>query len=201
MWVLSTDPAVKNRPVQDGVKERLLCSECEQKRSKWETYFSNLWHRGQLFGRGPSYQLDRLDYKRTKLFLMSTLFMAHFSNDPLFHDIELADESVPVLRRLLANSDPGEPHEYGCVISRLEETGLDTRTLIGKATTIIIQGARLHRFLFGGFFLSFIDSDGLPIDKEVSRLYITKQGELTVREKQLRDLHYLMGSFKSLGSS
>ena len=30
-----------NKPVQDGFKQKLLCSECEGRFSKFETYFAN----------------------------------------------------------------------------------------------------------------------------------------------------------------
>ena len=74
MYVLTEAPSQKSRPIQDGVKDYLLCGECEAKRSKGETYFSHKWHGGELFGQNNPYTIERLDSSKFKLFLMSTLF-------------------------------------------------------------------------------------------------------------------------------
>ncbi len=200
MYVLSEDPSQKNRTRQDGVKEYLLCGECEDKREKWETYFSNKWHRGELFGKSNPYRIEGLDYCKFKLFLMSALFMASVSRDPLFEGIELTPSSFEKLRQMVDAGDPGQPDEYGCSIMMLEdgEKELDPKILIGNAVTIKKNGFRMHRFLFGGFFLGFIEPEGMNIGQGVRKAYITKEGNILIRKKKIRDLGYLMNTFWNL---
>lgn len=198
MYVLSEAPSQKSRPIQDGVKDYLLCGECEAQRNKGETYFSNKWHRGELFGQNNPYIIERLDYSKFKLFLMSTLFMAGVSDDPLFEEVKLTPMSFKKLRQMVDAGDPGEPDEYGCSIRMLEAKEIDPRTLIGKAVTIQESGVRIHRFLFGGFSLGFIESEGMDIGQDVKATYITKDGSILIRKKKVQDLEYLMDTFRSL---
>ncbi len=200
MYVLSEDPSQKNRTIQDGVKEYLLCGECEAKRSKWETYFSKKSHRGELFGKSDPYRIEGLDYSRFKLFLMSTLFMANVSYHPLFERIKLTPSSFEKLRQMVDAGDPGEPDEYGCSIMMLEdeEQEINPKILIGNAVTIKENGFRIHRFLFGGFFLGFIEPEGMNIGQDVRKAYITKEGSILIRKKRIQDLRHLMNTFRNL---
>jgi hypothetical protein len=198
IYVLTDDPSHKNLIVQDGIKEYLLCGACESKRSKWETYFSNKWHRGELFGKTDSYEIEGLDYSNFKLFLMSLLFMASISNDPLFADVKLTPTRFERLRQMVDAMDPGEVDEYGCSIRLLEDDHVDPKMLIGKAETINVTGVPVHRFLFGGFSLAFIDSEGINIGVDVRQTYITKEGTIRIRKKQLRDLDYMIITLRNL---
>jgi hypothetical protein len=198
IYVLTDDPSHKNLIVQDGIKEYLLCGACESKRSKWETYFSNKWHRGELFGKTDSYEIEGLDYSNFKLFLMSLLFMASISNDPLFADVKLTPTRFERLRQMVDAMDPGEVDEYGCSIRLLEDDHVDPKMLIGKAETINVTGVPVHRFLFGGFSLAFIDSEGINIGEDIKSTYIKKSGSVLIRRKKLSELGYIMKTLKNL---
>jgi hypothetical protein len=195
---LTDDSSRKIRVLQDGIKEYLLCSACESKRSKWETYFSNKWHRGELFGKSNPYKIEGLDYSKFKLFLMSLLFMASISNDPLFADIKLSPTRIEKLRQMVNAMDAGEVDEYGCSIRLLEDDDVDPKMLIGKAETLDVNGVPVHRFLFGGFSLAFIDSEGINIGEDVKSTYIKKSGSVLIRRKKLSELGYIMNTLKNL---
>ena len=212
MYVLSSDPNQRTYTIQDGVKEKLLCVDCEQKRSRWETYFSNKWHRRELEGNTSPYQITGLDYAKFKLFLLSTLYMAHLSSHGLFKDVKLDPDSFLKLRRMLQNGDPGEPDEFGCSMCALEEEGIDSREYIDKAVSMIIRpGTREalglgtssptkgdvvgHRFVFGGFIWTFLEPFGFPIPEAAKRFFISKDGTIMVLKKRILDLPFLMDSF------
>ncbi|HEV8711797.1 MAG TPA: BrnT family toxin [Candidatus Binatia bacterium] len=66
-----------------GVKEYLLCGECEAKRSKWETYFSNKWHRGELFGGSDPYRSEEEErYLLLGMSLRGRLLVVSFAERP-----------------------------------------------------------------------------------------------------------------------
>ena len=94
--------------------------------------------------------------------------------------------------------DPGEVDEYGYSIQLLEDKDIDPKILIGKAETINVAGVPVHRFLFGGFSLAFVGSEGINIGENVRQTYITKQGTIRIRKKQLSDLHYMMITLRNL---
>jgi len=198
MWVLSEDPDQKNRSVQDGVKEYILCDECEGKRSKWESYFSNKWYNGDFLAEGESYRVECLDYAKTKLFFLSTLLLASVSNNPLFKEIELSPESFKRLRKMVDSGNPGAPHEYGCIFNLLVEDGIDTKNLVGSAVTIKYGEARIHRFLFGGFLFAIVEANGVALDQDFQDAFLSDDGSVLVRTKRVRDLAYLMDTFRVL---
>jgi hypothetical protein len=198
MYLLTDDPSQKNRELQDGIKQYLLCGDCEAKRNKWETYFSNKWHRGELFGKSDPYTIDGLDYASFKLFLMSLLFMGSVSHDPLFKDIRLTPSSFEKLRRMVDAGDPGETDDFGCSIRMLEEEDIDLKMLVGKAETLRVDAVPIHRFLFGGFSLGFVDLEAISIADDVKKTFITKEGSIVIRKRTLRDLGYLSPTLKNL---
>ena len=198
MYVLVDDPSREIRQIQDGIKQYLLCGDCEARRSKWETYFSNKWHRGELFGQSDPYTINGLNYPNFKLFLMSLLFMASVSDDPLFEDIRLIPSSFEKLRHMVNAGDPGETYVFGCSVRMLDEEDIDLKMLVGKAETIKVNGVPIHRFLFGGFSLAFIDPEGRHIGADVRQTFITKEGSILVRKKKLHEIDYLMSTIKNL---
>ncbi len=211
IYVLSSDPKQKTYKIQDGVKEKLLCVGCEQKRSRWETYVSNKWHRGELDSDTDPYQITGLDYAAFKLFLLSTLYMAHLSDHGMFREVKLDTVRHFKLRWMLQNSDPGESDEFGCCMFALEEEELDTKQFIDKAVSTIIRKGEneaeapgnipptrgdlvAHRFVFGGFLWTFLEPLGIQLSEDVKRFFISKDGTITVRKKKIRDLPFIMES-------
>jgi hypothetical protein len=131
---------------------------------------------------------------------MSALFMANVSYHPLFEGINLTPSSFEKLRQMVDAGDPGEPEEYGYSIMMLEdeEQEINPKILIGNAVTIKENGFRIHRFLFGDFFLGFIEPEGMNIGQDVRKAYITKEGSILIRKKKIQDLGSLMHTFWNL---
>lgn len=119
-FMYSTDPNEKVRgPEQKGLRERLLCDECEGLLSPWEKYAREV-----VFGsakldlsadpqRGAT--ANGVDYGRFKLFSMSLLWRAGVSSLSYFLRVNLGAHEKVLRRRILA-ADPGHYWEYGCSI-------------------------------------------------------------------------------------
>ena len=118
-----TKPYSKKKK-QGGVKEYLLCKECEVKRSKWERYVSNFvsdkasteWQEiYPLF-----FRVTGIDYKSIKLFALSTLWLMSISELPNFPGISLGKHE-DVIRAMLLAENPGSKFEYSIFLHKLQE--------------------------------------------------------------------------------
>lgn len=120
--------AVDPKLYQKGLTERLLCADCETKRSRWEKYASRLFYAepsddvGLSFLRhGDHVVVEGVDYESFKLFQMSVLWMSSISNLKAFSGVHLGPHEERI-RRMLLSGDPGEPQQYGCIVSLLLES-------------------------------------------------------------------------------
>src|SRR5574337_198522 len=89
----------KKRLIQKGLRERLLCSECEQLlNNRYEKYFKALWFdQGALpstIESGVTFELHGLDYHKFKLFHLSVLFRAGVSSLPQFSQVKLGAHEI-----------------------------------------------------------------------------------------------------------
>ena len=85
--VMSANPAEPDRFEQKGLREYLLCRDCEQKLNRWETYAKTAFVDGR--GIGVVHQADavvfhKLEYKTFKLFQLSLLWRMSVSTFGLF---------------------------------------------------------------------------------------------------------------------
>lgn len=107
---------------QTGLRERLLCEECEGKFSRYETYASNnLLNLKFPLPQSEENLLNTVqvsDYVKLKLFLLSLLWRVGIARHDFFSCVDLGPHTDR-LREMLQAEDPGEPDEYGCQITRL----------------------------------------------------------------------------------
>jgi len=197
-YIVSANPNLDNEIVQDGAKQKLLCIDCEDQRNTWETYFSRKWHRGEFFSEEYPHIVTGLDYAKVKLYQMSTLFLASVSSVPLFKEVELLPEREEQLRKMLLSESPGPSAEFGCMMDALVEEQIDPRTLVAKAITKEKAGVRIHRFLFAGFMWAYVDGDTDLMDDTIKEHFLRKDGRLVIRGKPIRNIEFLMGTFKRL---
>jgi hypothetical protein len=89
---ISTTPEAKNRLLQKGIREPLLCHDCEQQISVWEGYARQV-----LFGGVPiqgnkedkKITVENIDYANFKLFQLSIIWRASVSSRPEFRQVQL----------------------------------------------------------------------------------------------------------------
>ena len=106
---------------QTGFWERLLCKKCEMKFSRYETYGANHLLNASLTPPiGSAHALTFLkvsDYARLKLLLLSILWRMDVATGDFFSGVDLGKHGKQ-LQQMLLTEDPGEPDEYGCLITR-----------------------------------------------------------------------------------
>lgn len=121
---------VKAKNASTGEFEsNILCKECENKISKFESYARFVLYGGRP-RKGVNIQLKHqrtadgleltyisgLDYRMFKLFLLSLLWRASISSRPFFKNVVLGAYEEK-LRKMILAEDPGGSEAYPCVLS------------------------------------------------------------------------------------
>ena len=93
--------------VQKGLRDRLLCEECEARLQVFEDYFARYWFKQKpLPARvdAPEVDLSGIDYTQFKLFLLSIVWRASVSDTAPAMSLGPHEERM---RSMLINVDPG----------------------------------------------------------------------------------------------
>ena len=161
-WALSaSEPSWQE---QKGLREYLLCGECEIKFSRWETYTSRLLtNRVPTVARrtGDLIWVEGADYDQFKLFQLSILWRAGVSNLPIFSKVRLGPHEE-TLRQRLVSEDPGAPSEYGCALYALTTPDGVDQGLIVAPTLCRMEAIHTYHFVFGGLIWLFFVSSHAP---------------------------------------
>jgi len=190
---------------QGGIKEQLLCEDCEQKFSILENYvhralyggleltFSNLSNR--------RWRISGLDYNKFKLFQLSILWRASVSSQEFFESVMLGNKHESQIRKMLLDKDPGPPEKYACILVAIIFEGNTIGDLMLNPTSIKQDGHRIYRFVFGGFAWAYFVSSH-PIPDKVRDAAINENGELIISASKMQRLGMIMGlinNFKTSG--
>lgn len=100
-----------------GVREHLLCLQCEQRFSKYEDHAARVYRelRRRLdLARVGDLVTVPADYVLVKLFQLSLLWRAAVSKDPIFHAAQ-AEPFEPTVRALLLAHIPGTIYTFPCI--------------------------------------------------------------------------------------
>lgn len=166
--------------LQQGIRERLLCQECEERFQEFEDYFARYWYGGRPFPDPPLPQevlVTNLDYRRLKLFLLSIVWRASVAKTSAFRAAGLGPHEDRV-RRLLLASDPGSPDCYpifaGLIVDPESRELWDS--VILAPLRLRIQSLWAYRLVFAGAAWTVLISgrQTLPI----RRYFLTESGEL-----------------------
>ena len=179
-----------SRLIQKGIREELLCHDCEQfLNDRYEQPFLREWRDGdmvpqQLFP--GQFHRVRVDYARVKLFLLSVLFRADVSSLSTFGSVTLGPHRER-LRQMILGEDPGSPTEYNilpCVAA--DDDGSVFHT-VGSPASYRIKGRRGYAFLFGGFeWIFFVTGNPVP---QVERTGLRPDGLMLCKALRLEELH------------
>ena len=147
-----------SRLVQDGPKEHLLCGQCEQQLGRYEKYSKEAFHESrhgiQVLDGGPWVTITGLDYRKTKLFLLSVIYRMSVSSLRQFKDVALG-EYEDVVRRMLIAEDPGSNDQYpiGAIVplikGNVEECVLCTPSVCRRDVVTV------YTMIIGGIFYLF----------------------------------------------
>ena len=154
-----------------GLKEYLLCEECEGKFQKLEIYARHLFYGnspaplkklilGESIFVEPIDKTGKLldvrdvtvDYAKIKLYQMSLLWRASVATGEFFRTVNLGAKHEAKLQQFLVRCDPSAEDEYPCVIIdlRYEDGGCEDHILQTTAHRDD-QGQRIYSMILGGF--------------------------------------------------
>lgn len=148
---VTNHPLHRPRPMQKGLRERLLCAQCEEKFSKYETYSAALLRR---VDNAPETRpglviIPDVDLSAFRLFGLSLLWRAHVAKGHMFRDVRLGPHAQRI-RTMLHSEDAGEPHEYAFTFARI--AGLETHgKMIIAPMPARYDGHRIYHFMARGY--------------------------------------------------
>jgi hypothetical protein len=172
---------------QDGLKEYLLCHNCEQQFGRYETYASRvLFHNSSPILHPPdqTFILTSIDYCQMKLFQMSILWRMSVSSIPYYSRVELGiDEEI--LRSMLRVEDPGHPLQYGCIATLLDHSGELIRGLFSQPIKAKKFGQECYSYAISGIHLVHFPIT-VPHD-DWSRVFLQRDGSWIVFRGEITD--------------
>jgi len=121
LHMIPTSPDEKNSYKQKGIKEKLLCLDCEQFFCKFEKYVSQVFNGGvdiRISRTTTEIIIEDIDYHLFKMFHLSILWRMGVATDKSFSEVQLGPYEA-VIRNMLLKDTPGEPYECGCIMCLL----------------------------------------------------------------------------------
>ena len=150
--------------IQKGIREKLLCDDCEQRLSKIEREFSRLWYDSELF---PDKVLDEcvklkgFDYTQFKLFHLSILWRSSVSK--FDSNVNLGSHEN-YIAKLILNENADEESKYRiCGEVLTDEDNKVTHELVSWPQKSRFYGHRVYSPCYAGcrwiFFVSNHSTD------------------------------------------
>jgi hypothetical protein len=138
---------------QQGLREFLLCDDCEVQFSKYETYVSPFLMRpgGLKISSKTHPVLNKVEYAKFKLFQLSILWRAHVATHPIFRRVNLGAKHSEKLRLMLHHETAGEPYEYGCMMIAADFGDTPMADFISPAIRYRDAGHNHYALIFAGF--------------------------------------------------
>lgn len=107
--------------IQNGIYERMLCQQCEEKLQKWEDRAARILRSlPDLSSKVPGYVEDvsGIDYKSFRLFCLSIIWRTSAASNPAFSEVSIEDNHQEEIRKAVLQGDPLSPLDYPVLIIR-----------------------------------------------------------------------------------
>jgi len=163
---------LKDRYIQKGIREELLCGGCEQfLNDNYEKYFYSFWYKKQNMpskADGNVYWVRGIEYGQFKLFLLSILWRAGVAKGKDYASVSLGPHEK-IIRNMILKKDPGPETKYQifAVLLLLPGTKDICSGFIMPPIASHIDARHLYVFAFGGCVWNFVVSShpfGVPVD-------------------------------------
>ena len=171
----------KQKLVQKGVREYLLCQGCETKLSKYEGYTARLIQEISNFSKDSSglfFYSDNVDYRQFKLFQLSILWRAGVSRNKMFAQVELGAKHEERIRCMLVEENPGRFSDYGCFIT-LFPNARKIDKIIWSPARLKLFGHNGYKFMTGNLMWYFFVTSHLP-NAEIQSFFVQESGMLRI---------------------
>jgi hypothetical protein len=191
-YSISNIASKPNRFLQKGPREKLLCDECEQRISLYESYASNVF-----FGNAASkpvriptgFLFTGLDYKPLKLFFLSLLWRLGTTSIRELKGAELGPHQEHV-RALLGADDPADFLTYPAMVTALTFDQKHIPDLIVPPLHSRIEGRRVWAVVISGFLLHFVVSNRKPAEHFWGG-FLRENGDFPLHLSDIREVMYL----------
>ena len=177
---MSVSSNKKEKFIQKGIREHLLCQNCETKLSKYEGYavkvirdisnFEKETHNRFIFS-------DTVDYTLFKLFQLSILWRGAISTHQMFNSVDLGRHEEKI-RSMLNEGNPGLSTDYGCFIFKIHEPQKIHRIIMPPKLEKLF-GHNGCRFMTGELFWYFVLSRH-RIQESVKTMFLQENGLLRI---------------------
>lgn len=171
------------RIIQKGLREYLLCQECETKLSRYEGYAAKLIRDIPNFACTPDGRFlfsENVNYFHLKLFQLSILWRASIAKNVAFAQVNLGPHEE-IVRRMLLEEKPGYSSDYGCVMMTVLHTEILDKVLLSPMLVKPrLFGHTVYKFSTGNItWLFFVTSHA--INNQVQELFLQETGLLRIR--------------------
>lgn len=181
----------KRKIEQKGIREYLLCGDCEVKLSKYENYAAETIYAKNLGNKATiknssetpdqqyfTYEYEGFSYTDFKLFLLSLLWRVIISKS--FNTPEVDEKIVEKLRLAVHNQDPLDFDDFGCLLQVIKyKKGKIAGGFILDSFLTKNENSQILNILIDGFMYSFyLDSKQLPSDKK--DFFLKKDGTMII---------------------
>lgn len=202
----------RHKVIQKGLREYLLCKNCEQLIKEFEDYYYAV-----LFDKDKSVNKEHfnehiiyrgVDYLKFKLCQMSMLWRTSISTLPEFSFIKLPNKHEEKLRLRILNKCPGKSWEYGTINfkytgylpnSNFSASDLDKNILIINDQQKR-YGCPFYTFLLRGFEFNYMVSSHKP-PALPDEIFICESGNLIFLKTHIKNfsiLPYITNDIKKL---
>jgi len=193
--LLTTSTEERNMYLQKGIREKLLCRDCEQFFGQLENYGRHFFYAVpekdhfelKYEDKEGRVVVSNIDYAKFRLFQLSLLWRVGVSGLDVFADVDLGSHESQI-RSMLCNKEPGSPEDYPCLLTGvLKEKGQPLVDLVIPPSKVYVQNHRCYRLLLGGCLWLFVVSSHLK--KLPSETWsVTRDGRLEIFLMNASDL-------------
>ncbi len=181
---------------QKGIREYLLCRECEQKIQKHEDYVAKIFNGKQPLTKSTHNNiitLSSINYKKFKLFALSILWKCSVSNLPEFKDCALGNHEKKI-HDMICNDNPGKALDYPFFLGSVLDNNELADDLIVPPTKTRLENHRCYRLVFCGLSWVFIVSSH-PKPEIIKNLCLKENGTVKIGKIQLNKMKKITDFF------
>lgn len=189
---VSSNLSQKDRFLQKGLREYLLCESCENHFSKWEDYAKEV-----LFGEVSKIisakqgvlTVRGIHYVNFKLFLLSLIWRMSISSLDFFRVVQLGPYETKI-RRMLLKGIPGDEFLIPCVFTLITLKNEFLPSLIFQPILTKSDFSHVYNCVICGILFSFVIKDriiGFPFEK----ISLNKLGKLPIISKEVSSIPFL----------
>lgn len=184
---------------QKGLRERILCDDCEHLLSRWEKYAAHVMSGKSSVTLRPSHErvwISGIDYTQFKLFLLSILWRASVTSQEFFKLVSLGYHEN-IIKNMLLEERPGRPEEYGCILIFNRLQGEDITDTMFNPEPLRWMGRRFSKLYFAGACWCFYCDSQFPT-KHLRRLFLQEDGTLMALKMDMQDAQDLAGTARAI---